>query len=153
MRDREQLSVCSKGFTAYLDIPVIIPFTDESILWSRQAIKTYRKGIFTISLNQSVSMLLLTGAGSLSWQPVPAASLMLAPALCSHPAIWVRELLQMAINQFAGGFLLVWAFFQADNLSGQAVSLSAWARAEGGRCCDQEGMAPVLSRQYGCRFA
>lgn len=25
-------------------------------------------------------MLLLTGAGSLSWQPVPTASLMLAPA-------------------------------------------------------------------------
>lgn len=59
----------------------------------------------------------------------------------------------MAINQFAGGFLLVWGFFQADNLSDQADSLSAWARVEGGRYYDQEGMAPLLSQQYGCRLA
>lgn len=39
----------------------------------------------------------------------------------------------MANNQFAVGFLLVWGFFQADRLSDQADSLSAWACAEGGR--------------------
>lgn len=36
----------------------------------------------------------------------------------------------MAINQFAVGLLLIWGFSQADHLSGQADSLSVWARAE-----------------------
>lgn len=59
----------------------------------------------------------------------------------------------MAINQFAVGFLLVGGFFQADHLSDQTGGLSAWTRAEGGRCCNQEGMVPLLSQQYGCRLA
>lgn len=59
----------------------------------------------------------------------------------------------MAINQFAVGLLLVWGFFQADYLSGQADSLSVWAQAERDTVNEKGGSIPftVIWMQSGIK--